>query len=194
VEPAVSLLAAEFQKRENDKELVMKKFLVAVVIFGGAAIFGRDSAVGQNSTPQAASQSSTSSIDQDIDLLRKDIRSQKKQIIAANVQLTDAEAQAFWPVYDQYTADLVKTNNDKYALIKEYAQSYDTMTDAQADDWTKRVLQLDAKVAALRLKYLPAFHKVLSPKKTALYEQVERKTQMLIDVQLALQIPLVQPQ
>ena len=172
----------------------MKKFLVAVVIFGGAAIFGRDSAVGQNSTPQAASQSSTSSIDQDIDLLRKDIRSQKKQIIAANVQLTDAEAQAFWPVYDQYTADLVKTNNDKYALIKEYAQSYDTMTDAQADDWTKRVLQLDANVAALRLKYLPAFHKVLSPKKTALYEQVERKTQMLIDVQLALQIPLVQPQ
>ena len=173
----------------------MKKFLVAVLIFGGAAIFGHGSAVGQDSTPQAnASQSSTSSIDQDIDLLRKDIRSQKKQIIAANVQLTDAEAQAFWPVYDQYTADLVKTNNDKYALIKEYAQSYDTMTDAQADDWTKRVLQLDANVAALRLKYLPAFRKVLSPKKTALYEQVERKTQMLIDVQLALQIPLVPPQ
>ena len=173
----------------------MKKFLVAVLIFGGAAIFGHGSAVAQDSTPQAnASQSSTSPIDQDIDLLRKDIRSQKKQIIAANVQLTDAEAQAFWPVYDQYTADLVKTNNDKYALIKEYAQSYDTMTDAQADDWTKRVLQLDANVAALRLKYLPAFRKVLSPKKTALYEQVERKTQMLIDVQLALQIPLVPPQ
>ena len=173
----------------------MKKFLVAVLIFGGAAIFGHDSAVAQDSTPQAnGSQSSTSSIDQELDLLRKDIRSQKKQIIAANVQLTDAEAQAFWPVYDQYTADLVKTNNDKYALIKEYAQSYGTMTDAQADDWTKRVLQLDANVAALRLKYLPAFRKVLSPKKTTLYEQVERKTQMLIDVQLALQIPLVPPQ
>ena len=89
--------------------------------------------------------------------------------------------------FGQCTADLVKTNNDKYALIKEYAQSYGTMTDAH-------VLQLDANVAALRLKYLPAFHKVLSPKKTALYEQVERKTQMLIDVQLALEIPLVQPQ
>jgi hypothetical protein len=173
----------------------MKKFLVAVLIFGGAAIFGHDSAVAQDGTSQSnASQSSTGSIDQDIDLLRKDIRSQKKQLIAANVQLTDAEAQAFWPVYDQYTADLAKTNNDKYALIKEYAQSYGTMTDAQADDWTKRVLQLDANVAALRLKYLPAFRKVLSPKKTALYEQVERKTQMLIDVQLALQIPLAQPQ
>jgi hypothetical protein len=173
----------------------MKKFLVAVLIFGGAAIFANDSAVAQDSTPQAnASQSQTGSIDQEIDLLRKDVRSHKKQIIAANVQLTDAEAQAFWPVYDQYTADLVKTNNDKYTLIKEYAQSYDTMTDAQADDWTKRALQLDANVAALRLKYLPAFRKVLSPKKTALYEQVERKTQMLIDVQVAFEIPLVPPQ
>jgi hypothetical protein len=173
----------------------MKKSLVAVLIFGGAAIFGHASAFAQDSTPQAsASESSTGSIDQNIDLLRKDIRSQKKQIIAANVQLTDAEAQAFWPVYDQYTADFVKTNNDKYALIKEYAQSYGTMTDAQADDWTKRVLQLDTNVAALRLKYQPAFRKVLSAKKTAIYEQVERRTQMLIDVQLASQIPLLQPQ
>jgi hypothetical protein len=172
----------------------MKRLLAAVLIVGGAAISGHTSAIAQDSAPQAnTTQSSTGSIDQDIDLLRKDIRSQKKQIIAANVQLTDAEAQAFWPVYDQYTADLVKANNDKYALIKEYAQSYNTMTDAQADDWTKRMLQLDANVAAVRLKYLPAFRKVLSAKKTALYEQVERKTQMLIDVQLALQIPLVQP-
>lgn len=79
----------------------MKKFLVAVLISGGAAIFGHDSVVAQDSTPQAnASQSSTGSIDQDIDLLRKDIRSQKRQIIAANVQLSDTEAQAFWPVYN----------------------------------------------------------------------------------------------
>jgi hypothetical protein len=109
------------------------------------------------------------------------------------VQLTDAEAQKFWPLYDQYTAELVQTNNDKYALIKEYAKDYGTMTDAQAEDWTSRVLKLDANVAALRLKYLPLFQKVLSPKKTALYEQVERKAQMLIDLQLSLQIPLVQP-
>ena len=68
------------------------------------------------------------------------------------------------------------------------------MTDAQADDWAKRMLQLDRNVAAVRLKYLPNFRKVLSAKKTAIYGQVERKTQMLIDVQLALQIPLVEPQ
>ena len=126
-------------------------------------------------------------------LLRKDIRFQKRNIIATKVPLTDAEAQKFWPVYDQYTAELVKINNDKYALIKAYTQSYDTMTDVQADDWAKRVLKLDADVAALRQKYWPNFRKVLPAKKTALFEQVERRTQMVIDVQLASQFPLVQP-
>ena len=173
----------------------MKRTLLAVLTLTATLLLGHGSAFAQDSATQAgASQSTQNTTEQNIELFRKDVRSQKKQLIALNVPLTDAEAQKFWPVYDQYTADLVKTNNDKYTLIKEYAQSYDTMTDAQADDWTKRALQLDANVAALRLKYLPAFHKVLSPKKTALYEQVERKTQMLIDVQLTLQIPLVQSQ
>jgi hypothetical protein len=167
----------------------MKKILLAMLALSGTVLLGNGSAYTQAHAQAAASQGS---IDQDIELLRKDVRSQKKQLIAANVQLTDAEAQKFWPVYDQYTAELAKINNDKYALIKEYAQSYDTMTDAQADDLTKRALKLDVDVAALRQKYLSNFHAVLSAKKTALYEQVERKAQMLIDVQLSMQIPLVQ--
>jgi hypothetical protein len=71
---------------------------------------------GQAQTP--SNSSAQSSTDQDIDLLRKDIRSQKKQIIAANLQLTDTEAEKFWPLYDQYTAELVKINDAKYAAIK----------------------------------------------------------------------------
>jgi hypothetical protein len=174
----------------------MKKPLLAVLALSGAVIMGQSSAFAQDSAAQqpTAGQSSQSSLDQDIELLRKDIRSQKKQVIAANLQLTDTEAQAFWPVYDQYTAELAKINNEKYAVIKEYAESNGNMTDAQADDWSKRILKFDADVAALRQKYQPAFRKVLPAKKAARYEQVERTTQMLIDVQLASQIPLVQPQ
>jgi hypothetical protein len=175
----------------------MKKPLLAVLALGGAVIFSQGSvtsALAQDSTAKAnAPAGSQGSLEQDIDMLRKDIRSQKKQIIAATVPLTDAEAQKFWPIYDQYTAALVKVNNDKYALIKEFADSYGTMTDAQADDWTKRMLQLDANVAALRLKFMPQFRAVLPAKKNALYHQVERKTQMLIDIQIAMQIPLVEP-
>lgn len=173
----------------------MKIPLLVVLAFSGAVMFGHNpmhaQAAGSSTNPSQASQQG--SIDQEIDLLRKDIRSQKKQLIAANVSLTDEEAQKFWPVYDQYTADLVKINDSKYALIKEYAQSYNTMTDAQADDFVKRALKMDSDVTALRLKYQPEFRKVLPPKKAALYTQVERTAQMLIDVQLASQVPLVQP-
>jgi hypothetical protein len=172
----------------------MNKSLVAVLVLSGAVLFGHPFAVAQASGAQAsASQSPQSSTNQDIELLRKDIRSQKKQIIAANMPLTDTEAQKFWPVYDQYTAELVKINNDKYALIQEYAQSYGNMTDAQADNWSTRALKLDADVAALRQKYWPNFRAVLPAKKAALYEQIERRAQMLIDIQLASQIPLLQP-
>jgi len=177
----------------------MKKSLLAVLALGGAMLFGHGVARAQGSPSQngaaqaRASQSSQDNPDQDIDMLRKDIRFQKRHIIETNVSLTDAEAKAFWPVFDQYTAELVHINNDKYALIKDYAQSYDTMTDAQAQDWAGRMLRLDAAVAALRQKYWPNFLKVLPAKKAALYEQVERRTQMVIDVQLAAQFPLIQP-
>ena len=172
----------------------MKQSLLAVFVLSGAVLLSRPSAVAQTGGAAAsAPQGSQSSMSQDIDLLRKDIRSQKKQIIAANMPLTDTEAQKFWPVYDQYTGELVKINNDKYALIQEYAQSYGSMTDAQADNWSGRALKLDSDVAALRQKYWPTFRGVLPAKKAALYEQIERRAQMLIDVQLAAQIPLLQP-
>jgi septal ring factor EnvC (AmiA/AmiB activator) len=169
----------------------MKKSLLAVLAFSGAMLCCHVPAVAQDNAAQAGA--NQNSIDQDILLLRKDIRSQKKQLIAANVPLTDAEAQKFWPVYEEFTEQLVMINNDKYALIKEYAQSYNNMTDAQADDWTQRLLKVDASVAALRQRYWSNFSKVLPPKKVALYEQVERRAQLLIDLQLSSQIPLVQP-
>jgi hypothetical protein len=170
----------------------MKKPLLAVLALSGVVMTAYHPASAQNAGAQPAA-NSQAALDQNIELMRKDIRSQKKQIVAANVPLTDSEAQAFWPVYDQYTAELTKLGDQKYALIKEYAQSYNTMTDAQADDWTKRLLNLDSDVAALRLKYQPSFRKVLPPKKAALYGQVERQAQMMIDTSIAMQVPLVQP-
>jgi Spy/CpxP family protein refolding chaperone len=174
----------------------MKKSSLAVfaLTLAGAFLFGHQPAFAQDSTTQASSdQSSQKGLDQDIALLRKDIRSGKKQLIAVNVPLTDTEAQKFWPIYDQYTAELVQINNTKYALLKQYAENNATVTDAQANDWAPKLLQGDVDVATLRQKYWPKITAVLPPKKALLYEQVERQAQLLIDVQLAVQIPLVQP-
>jgi hypothetical protein len=150
------------------------------------------SSLGQTSS-QTPAANSAQSMDQDVDLLRKDIRSQKKQIIAANLQLTDAEAVKFWPIYDQYTAELTKINDAKYGVIKEYVTNYDTLTDDHAVALAKNLLSVDAQVAQLRLKYVPIVNKVLPGKKTALFFQLERRLTMLIDLQLAANIPMIQP-
>ena len=131
--------------------------------------------------------------DTTIQLMRQDIRSQRKQIVAANLPLTDVEATKFWPVYDKYVAETVKLNDNRYALIKEYSNNYAKMTDAQADSFIKRWVATDESVSQLRLKWVPEFEKVISPKKTATFFQIDRRTGMMVDLQIASQIPLVQP-
>ena len=142
----------------------------------------------------AASTGSQTVSDQDIQLLRQDIRSKKKQLIAANLTLTDAEATKFWPIYDQYSAEMTKIGDQRYALIKEYAQNFGSLTDEQALSLINRSLALDEAVAQLRIKYVPIINKVLPSKKTATFFQIDRRITMLIDLQLASQIPLVQDQ
>jgi hypothetical protein len=142
----------------------------------------------------AASKDSATITDQDIQLLRQDIRSNKKQLVAANLVLTDAEATKFWPVYDQYAAEMTKIGDQKYALIKEYAQNFGSLSDAQAQDLMNRSLALDEATAQLRIKYLPIVGKVLPGTKTATFFQIDRRLNGLIDLQVSSQIPLVQQQ
>jgi hypothetical protein len=142
----------------------------------------------------AANKDSQTVTEQDVKLLRQDLRSQKKQLIAANLTLTDAESTKFWPVYDQFSAEMTTLGDQKYALIKEYAQNFGSLTDAQAQNLLNRSLALDAAVTQLRIKYVPIVNKVLPGTKTATFFQMERRISTLIDLQVASQIPLVQDQ
>jgi len=167
---------------------------LALLVLAGAFFMSGPKAHAQAAASSSAGSSSQTAADQDIQLLRQDIRSQKKQLIAANLKLTDAESEKFWPVYDQYTTDLVKINNQKYALVKEYADNWGNMTDDQALSYIQRWLAVDQQVSALRAKYVAIVNKVLTGKKTATFFQLERRVQMMIDIQLASQLPLVQAQ
>ena len=164
----------------------MRKSVIAVLILAGVmlandrVLFAQDSA---NSTLT----------DQDVQLLRKDLRSQRKQLIAANLPLTDAEAVKFWPVYDQYQAEITKIGDTRFALIKEYATNYNTLTDTQADDLITRMIGVDESLVQLRQKYIPIVEKVLPGKKTAMFFQMDRRVALMIDLQLASMIPIVQP-
>ena len=171
------------------------KLLVSTTVMLIGLIAGHGSAYGQYANSQPVVQpvaDSDSDIDQYIDLLRKDVRSMKKQVIAANLDLTDDEAVKFWPIYDQYTAELAKINDTKFALIKDYAQNYETMTDEQAEAYVKGRAAVDESANRLRLKYFPVFRRVLSGKTAAKFFQIEWRISLVIDLQLASQMPVIQ--
>lgn len=153
-------------------------------------------ASSQDATPRVINAAPTGAdalTDEDIQMLRKDIRSQRKQIIAANMPLSDAEAEKFWPVYEQFVSDLVKINGTKYALIKQYVQTKGALSDTEAQAAVDQWVSVDESVAELRKKYIPQFRKVLSAKNTALFYQLDRRVQLMIDLQLASSLPLIEP-
>jgi hypothetical protein len=171
----------------------MRKIFLSISMAAMVVLSGYTTGVARAQTASGGSGgTSQGSVDQDIALMRQDLRSQKKQIVAVNMQLTDKEAEKFWPVYDQYTAEMTKINDAKYAAIKEYADNYTTLTDDRAVALTKQVLGVDKSLAELRTKYVPLFEKVIPGKKTGLFFQVDRRLTMLIDLQLAAAIPMVQ--
>jgi hypothetical protein len=131
---------------------------------------------------------------QDIDLLRKDLRSKRKQLVAANLKLTDIEAAKFWPVYDQYIAELITINDRKFALIQDYADNWGKLTTDQSLLFTRNWLDMDIAIAQLRQKYVPMVAKVLEGRKTATFFQLDRRIAMMMDLQVSSQMPLVQEQ
>jgi hypothetical protein len=141
----------------------------------------------QESTPHVIS-------DQDLNLLRQDIRSQRKQLIAANLKLADQEATKFWPIYDQYVSELITINDKKFGLIQEYADNYGKLTNEQSLSFIRRWLDADIEVAQLRQKYVPLVSKVLDGKKSATFFQLDRRIAMMIELQLSSRMPLVQAQ
>ena len=130
-------------------------------------------------------------IEKDLALLRKDLRSEKKKIIAMNVAFTADEATKFWPVYDEYAAAMSKHYDAFYGIIKEYAANQKTLTDAQAIDMLKRWSTIQVELAQTRQKYIPMVEKVVSGRKAAHFFQIDRRLYGLMDLQIASEVPLV---
>ena len=166
--------------------------LMAIVLIGGSWMLSGATALAQT-TPRKDSTTHVIS-DQDLNLLRKDLRSKRKQLIAANLKLTDTEAAKFWPVYDQYTTELIAINDKKFGLIQEYADNWGKLTNEQSLLFMRQWLDMDIATAQLRQKYVPIASKILDGKKTATFFQLDRRIAMMLELQVSSQMPLVQEQ
>lgn len=167
----------------------MKKSFVAALVLGVAMATAGGPALAQSSqNPQANAE-----FEKNLALMRSNLRSNKKQILAANLPLTDTEATRFWPVYDAYVAEMTTQYDAFYAVIKDYAANQKTLTDEQAIGLIKRWADIQAEIAKIRQKYVPLVDKVIAGRKAALFFQIDRRLYAVIDLQVASELPLVQP-
>jgi hypothetical protein len=123
-------------------------------------------------------------------LVVEKIKADKKLLVAENMQLTESEAKAFWPVYQKYQDELMGQRAKAANLIKDYADAYGSMTKEQAKKIIDQYMALESLSLKLRQSYLPKFRKVLPEVKVARYYQIENKIQAILMYELASEIPL----
>ena len=130
----------------------------------------------------------------DMQILAQKIKADKKLVVAANMQLTEAEAKGFWPVYDAYQADLQKINQRLIAAIKNYANAYNKgpVSDETAKKLINEAIAIEESEVKLKRSYLPKLEKVIPGMKVARYLQIENKIRAIAKFELATQIPLVE--
>jgi hypothetical protein len=150
------------------------------------------SASAQGSKPAAATEAREANLRAYVELLRSDLRFEKVAIITEMMQFTEAEDEKFWPVYREYEAALSQVNDDRLALIKDYAAAYENITDEVADRLARGALDLEARRHALKVQYYDRFKSVLSPKTAAKFLQVENQILLILDLQIASSLPIVQ--
>jgi hypothetical protein len=126
-----------------------------------------------------------------IELLRTDVRAQKIAFHTQLLQLTDTEDLVFWPIYRQYDVELSKLNDERIAMIREYAAKADAVSEELADSLARRALDIDRRRNALLERYYDRVKTALSARTAARFLQVEHQLLLLIDLQIAAALPVV---
>ena len=153
----------------------MKKGFVLAFIIVTSVVYGQE-------VPTAAY----------VELLRSDVRAGKVELITQVMEFSDKQSSVFWPVHREYELKLSKINDLKVKLIKEYASIYDQMTDQKAREMVKTSFDLQEKRLKLKKEYYKKFEKALSPIVAAKFIQLENQINVIMDLQIAMELPLIE--
>jgi len=130
-----------------------------------------------------------------MDILKEKIKADKKLVVATNMNLTDAEAKNFWPLYEGYQKELDQINQRVLSAIKGYADAYNAGKGEISNDAAKKLLNealaVEESELKLRQSYSGKLSKVLPATKVVRYLQIENKIRAIVKFELAAQIPLV---
>jgi len=134
----------------------------------------------------------TPSVKADEQVVLKQVMTDKRAVYAQNLQLTDAESRAFWPVYDEYEGKAKTLNDEFIGLVNSYAEKFGSMTDADATAMLKQKMRIEKDREALKQTYTKKVAKVLPPIKALRYAQIETRLDNMIRREVYGLIPLAQ--
>jgi len=171
----------------------MTRHLTAAVALSLAALAGAPARTAAQATPapQGTPSAGVSYTKAQLDSMLNAAASARKQTVAANMNLTDAEAKAFWPLYDDYRAAINKIRMQEWNSLHKMMLSPDSITDKQIKTMTSSWVNLRVKEQQTSAAWLPKFAKVLPPRKVARYFQIEHRLDLLVQMAVAQEIPLV---
>jgi hypothetical protein len=127
-----------------------------------------------------------------LEMLRQDMRAEKVAVVTETMDLTDEQAELFWPIYREYDHARTELNDKTLQLIKDYAAAFETMDDAQAKDILSRAMKLDNEERKLQEKYIKQMQKKVGAVVAARFYQVDNQVGRLIDIQIGANLPLME--
>jgi hypothetical protein len=127
----------------------------------------------------------------DIQGIRTDIREVAKEVVAQNLELTPEQAQIFWPLYDEYMAELKLLGDEEVRITEEYMLNYYLLEDKDAAKILEDVLNLERDKQSLKSEYIRKMKKVLPAKVVGKFYQIDRRLNILIDAEKASRMPLL---
>ena len=127
-----------------------------------------------------------------IKMLRAEIGQDRRDIVAAAMLLTPSEGKTFWPLYDQYRAEMHTLGDRRVRLITDFIAHRDTMSEEQAEKLTEEALAIEKARIGVKEDYLPKMSKVLSARTVARFFQIDNKLDVVVEAELAARIPLIQ--
>lgn len=153
----------------------MKNFFLILFILSFTSVFAQD-------------------VDSYIEQLKAEIKTDRKVIIINTMQFTEQQSEVFWPIYDEYAYELEKLASQRIANIKDFAANYDSLTDKKADELINNSFNFLGDRLSLNKKYYKKFAEVLTPMVAAKYMQLEHQIQLVMDLNIAANLPLIKKQ
>jgi hypothetical protein len=144
-------------------------------------------------SPLCRAQSQELTIDSTIAVVRANMRADRAALITTGMNFNDKDGAAFWPIYQQYDYERDRLDDRRAAVIKQYTQKYPNLTDAEAKAMADQMLDCEYRLAELKKKYYKKFNKVLPALTVTKFFQLERRIDLMMDIQVEAALPPLTP-